>query len=94
MQAYRLYIDESGDEGIDTGDIIFQEELDIPPKATLHQMMMQTKLIGAQMLLKAIESINSGEYPPVYANKDESSYYSFPDKQSYKTFLKNGYKIL
>lgn len=50
---------------IDTGDLLFQESIPIGPDETageLHDRMMQ---VGAQLVLKSVKSIESGQVKPI-----------------------------
>ena len=80
------------EKGIDTGKIILIDEVEIPPAATMDYMLTATKLKGAELLLKAIDSISSGEVQAEYAH-GEGSYFSFPTRQSYNDFKSFGYKL-
>ena len=80
------------EKGIDTGKIILQKELEIPPHATLDYMLRVTKLKGAELLLEAIRQIAEGTIQAFYP-EGEGSYFSFPTKDSYKDFKSHGYKL-
>lgn len=80
------------EKGIDTGKIILNDEVDIPPAATMDQMLTLTKIRGSQLLLEAVDKISSGQTQPQYA-QGEGSYFSFPTSKSYKDFKAHGYKL-
>lgn len=80
------------EKGIDTGKIILQDEIDIPPETTLDHMLITSKLRGAELLVEAIGKIDSGNQEAFYA-EGEGSYFSFPTPQSYQDFRKHGYKL-
>ena len=80
------------EKGIDTGKIILNDEVEIPPAATMDYMLTVTKLKGADLLLKAIDIISSGEVCAEYAH-GEGSYFSFPTRQSYNDFKRFGYRL-
>ncbi len=80
------------EKGIDTGKIILQDEVEIPPHATLDKMLKITKLKGAELLIKAIKQIADGTTQAFYS-EGEGSYFSFPTPESYKKFKKHGYKL-
>ena len=80
------------EDGIDTGKIILQDELEIPPKTTLNHMLRVTKLRGVELLIDAIRQIGSGTSRACYA-EGEGSYFSFPTAESYRQFKRLGYKL-
>jgi methionyl-tRNA formyltransferase len=80
------------EKGIDTGKIIFRDEVEIPPNTTLDHMLRITKLKGAELLVKAIEQIEKGNVQAFYP-EGEGSYFSFPTPDSYKEFKNRGYKL-
>ena len=45
------------DIGIDTGDIIMQEEIDIPEKQTMGELFESLSVLGAELIIKALPSI-------------------------------------
>ena len=80
------------EKGIDTGKILLNDEVEIPPATTMDHMLTVTKLRGAELLLEAIDRISSGEVKGEHAH-GEGSYFSFPTRQSYKDFKSFGYKL-
>ena len=80
------------EKGIDTGKIILQEELEIPPHATLDYMLRVTKLKGAELLLGATKQIAEGTVQGFYP-EGEGTYFSFPTPVSYKDFKNHGFKL-
>jgi methionyl-tRNA formyltransferase len=80
------------EKGIDTGKVIVQGEIEIPPGATMDFMLKETKLRAADLLLEAVQQIDSGNVSAFYP-EGEGTYFSFPTPESYKEFKKNGYKL-
>lgn len=80
------------EKGIDTGKILLQTEMEIPPKTTLHKMLTVTKVKGAELLLEAIRQIEGGKVNAHYA-QSEGSYFSYPTPESYKIFKSRGHKL-
>ncbi len=80
------------EKGIDTGKIIFQDDVEIPPHTTLDYMLKITKLKGAELLIKAIKQITEGTVQAFYP-EDKGNYFSFPTPESYKKFRNHGYKL-
>jgi methionyl-tRNA formyltransferase len=80
------------EEGIDTGKIILQEEMDIPPYSTMDYMLRITKIKGAELLVKAIDQISQGTVQAFYP-QEQGNYFSFPTPESYTNFRNYGYKL-
>ena len=57
------------DIGIDTGDIIMQEEIDIPEKQTMGELFESLSVLGANLIVKALPSIIDGTC--TFAKQDE-----------------------
>jgi methionyl-tRNA formyltransferase len=59
---------------IDTGDIIYQEKTDIGPDETTGELYNRLKVIGADLVLKTVQSIENQtitSYPQPYTDKDK-----------------------
>jgi polysaccharide deacetylase family protein (PEP-CTERM system associated) len=80
------------EKGVDTGKIVLQDDVEIPPHTTLDYMLRTTKLRGAELLVKAIKQIAEGTVESFYP-EGEGSYFSFPTPDSYKEFKSRGYKL-
>ncbi len=80
------------EEGIDTGRVLLQDEVEIPEGATLDHMLTITKIKGGDLLVRAIHAIEAGKVNPVYVD-GEGSYFSFPTAESYEQFKSHGDKI-
>ena len=48
------------DEGMDTGDILLQEELNILPTETTEELSNKLSNLGAKLLIKTLEELKSG----------------------------------
>lgn len=79
--------------GIDTGDIIKQVFVPIEPNDSLHDMIVKTKRIGADLMIEVIDDFRSGKisYSPLAG---EGSYYTFPTRKDAKEFKKRGKRLL
>jgi methionyl-tRNA formyltransferase len=53
------------DEGLDTGDILLQEDLDISPDDTADTLGQKLSETGASLLIKTIEKLKDGSLHPV-----------------------------
>jgi len=51
------------DKGMDTGPIYRQKEIDIPNHATTESLLQELAILGAPVVLQAIEAIESSEVP-------------------------------
>jgi methionyl-tRNA formyltransferase len=80
------------EKGIDTGRIVLQDEVSIPSKTTLDNMLKVTKKRGAELLSESIKQVVTGSASAYYP-EDKGSYYSFPTKESYISFKNKGYKL-
>lgn len=77
------------DKGIDSGPIIVQESLKIGNR-TQEQLIIETKKIGMNCILKSIDLINNNNFQLIENNPEEKSYYSFPTKNDVRIFKKLG----
>jgi len=62
------------DKMLDAGDIILQQEVDIQPDDTTGTLSQKLSLIGAELLLKAIELINEGKAPRIKQDISQVTY--------------------
>lgn len=53
------------DEGLDTGDVLMGEPVDIGPEETSGQLFDRVSAIGAKTLVTALEKLQAGELKPV-----------------------------
>ena len=49
------------DIGIDTGDILFQEKLDVLPNETCGELFDRLSVVGADAIIKALKLIENGQ---------------------------------
>jgi methionyl-tRNA formyltransferase len=80
------------EKGIDTGKIILQDDIEIPEHTTLDYMLKETRLRGAELLIKAIKQIAEGTVEAFYA-EGNGTYFSFPTRDSYRQFKRQGYRL-
>jgi len=78
------------DEGIDSGPIVVQKKVKIDKSWTQRDLIKETKKIGMDAIIEAIEKIDSGNYGLIPNPKEESSYFSFPTREDVKDFLAKG----
>ncbi len=81
------------DDGIDTGGIIYQEEIPITPDDTEHSLYFKCCEAGAPLLMKALTGFEAGNVKSVTNENTGASYYSLPRKEAVCQFRKNGRKF-
>jgi len=69
-------------EYLDDGPIILQEKVKIEPKDTQHTILLKTKMLGAELLLKALDQIELGTVKTKPNSRNEATYYLFPKVES------------
>tara|TARA_B110000438_G_scaffold18396_2_gene17077 strand:- start:1557 stop:2321 length:765 start_codon:yes stop_codon:yes gene_type:complete len=77
------------DEGIDSGPIIVQKKIEIKNQ-TQEQLIIQTKKIGMEAIVEAINLINENTFTLVENDDSKKSYFSFPKKSDVDFFKKIG----
>lgn len=62
------------DEGMDTGDILLQEETEIDPQEIYDDLHDRLSILGARLLLKAIEDRSAGKSTPLRQDSSKATY--------------------
>jgi methionyl-tRNA formyltransferase len=62
------------DAGMDTGDMLLQEELSIGPKETASQLAARMSETGAALMLKTLRGLSSGTIAPRSQNHQAATY--------------------
>ncbi len=62
------------DEGIDTGDFLTQQPVDIDPNETTGELSDRLSKIGANLLIKTLPEYFNGRIPLVHQNDQEATY--------------------
>ncbi len=62
------------DEGIDTGDILLAEKTAIGENETSSELFERLSLMGAELLLKTIDALQSGEITPKKQDNTQATY--------------------
>lgn len=78
------------DEGIDSGPILVQKRVPIPPDMTQEQLITQTKKLGMDAIIESIEKIHHGGYELIPNPEEEKTYFSRPQRKDVVEFLNNG----
>jgi methionyl-tRNA formyltransferase len=77
------------DEGIDSGPILVQKRIEIGDRS-LDALIRDTKRIGVDALVEAIDIIDQGDYTLIDNDDRDMTYFSFPTRQDVKEFLSRG----
>ena len=77
------------DEGIDSGPIIIQEEVEIGD-LTQEQLIKYTKKIGMEAIANSIDLIKNDEVQLIKNDASKKTYFSFPTRDDVLVFKKNG----
>jgi methionyl-tRNA formyltransferase len=79
--------------GIDGGEIIARRRVPIRQGETLRSLMLQTKRIGAELVLETIGRMRSGPVATLPNPPGEGSYHSFPTRDDVARFLAAGHRF-
>jgi len=80
-------------KGIDEGDIILQEKVEITPEETLHSLMKKCKEVGANLLLEVLKQFEEGSVSALPSRLEEGSYFSFPRREDVRRFKAYGRRV-
>lgn len=61
-------------EGLDTGDILLQEEIDIERSDTAGSLSMKLSGIGVKLLIRTLDGLDRGEIIPVPQDHEKATY--------------------
>lgn len=83
------------DEGMDTGDIILKQEVEIMQEDNVLSLYDKLSMVGTKLLLEALDKIENGTAVFEKQNEQESSYYPMLKKEDGKIdFNKNARDIV
>jgi len=80
------------DEGIDSGPIIVQTEVEIGNR-TQEELISHTKKLGMEAIAKSIDLIQKNEVKLIENDPSKKTYFTFPTRQDVLEFKKNGKKF-
>ena len=80
------------DEGIDSGPIIVQTEVEIGNR-TQEELINHTKKLGMEAIAKSIDLIQKNEVKLIENDPSKKTYFTFPTRQDVLEFKKNGKKF-
>ena len=69
------------DDGINTGDIIMQEELLVLPCDTEAKLIVRTLAIGAPLLVRAVDTLITGTAQRIVQVESDATYFGFPNQR-------------
>lgn len=79
------------DKGIDTGDIIFQEKVEISPEDTVGSLYYDKLYpLGLKLIAQAVEGIRKGTAPRIPQDSDKATYQPMITEDDVKIDWKNG----
>jgi len=81
------------EEGLDTGDIVIQKEVDILSSDSVDSLTKRMSIVGSEILQTAIENIQLNKLELKKQNLGSGSYYSQPTKKDLTHFKKQGKKF-
>lgn len=77
------------DEGIDSGPIVVQEQVEIGDQSQ-EELIKVTKKMGMEAIAKAVDLIEKDKVIFINNNASHKTYYSFPNRNDTNDFLKQG----
>jgi methionyl-tRNA formyltransferase len=80
------------DEGIDSGPIIVQKEVEIGNR-TQEELILHTKKLGMDAIAKSIDLIQKEQVQLIENDISQKTYFSFPTRQDVLEFKRNGKKF-
>jgi methionyl-tRNA formyltransferase len=80
------------DEKFDTGDLLLQEKILVTPDDTITSLSYQSAILGAEMLVKAVNLIAAGSPPHIPQDNSQASYHSWPKPTDQRRFREQGGK--
>lgn len=80
-------------QDIDAGDIVEVEDFDIGAEESLHEFIIRSKRIACEVLLRAIQRVQSGTVQTRPMKKEEGSYFGFPTREGYREFRRRGRRL-
>lgn len=78
------------DEKFDTGDLLLQEKITVDPADTLTTLQYKSSVVGADMLVKAVNLVAEGNPPHISQDNSRASYHSYPKPKDQRRFRQNG----
>ena len=70
-------------EGMDTGDILSQEPIEVPSGISYAELELQCAALGGELLARAVWDMHTGIAAPVPQAEAHSSYHPFPSEEDF-----------
>jgi len=81
------------DEGLDTGDIIVQEKVNVVKNDSAFALFYRCCLRARGLLVKVTDEIEAGTVTSYEQDLSNKTYFSWPNKECMKNLRKNGYRL-
>ena len=78
------------DEKFDTGNLLLQEKIIVEPGDTLTSLQYKSAVVGANMLVQAVNLVAGGNPPRISQDNHQASYHSLPTPADQYRFRKQG----
>jgi methionyl-tRNA formyltransferase len=80
-------------EQIDAGDLCAQRAFDVLPHESLHEFLLRSKAIAAELVLQALADIERGTVERRRLDLSQGSYYSWPNGADVERFRAAGRRV-
>jgi len=80
-------------EQIDAGDLCAQRSFDVAPDESLHEFLLRSKQISAELVLDVLADIERGTVEARPIDLSQGSYYSWPDRAAVERFRAAGRRL-
>jgi methionyl-tRNA formyltransferase len=81
------------EQGLDVGDIIVQEKVDVLRNDSAFSLFYRCCLQARQLLNKIVDEIEAGTVASYEQDLSKKSYFSWPTKECVKNLHENGYRL-
>lgn len=78
------------DEKFDTGHLLLQEKIKVEPKDTILSLSYKSAVVGAEMLVEAVNLVAEGNPPRLPQDHSQASYHSWPKPADQRRFRRQG----
>jgi folate-dependent phosphoribosylglycinamide formyltransferase PurN len=78
------------DEKFDTGQVLLQEKISVLPNDTILSLSYKSSVVGADMLVKAVNLIAAGSPPHLPQDNSQASYHTWPKLADQRRFRRQG----
>lgn len=81
------------EEGLDEGDIIIQEKVNVLKGDSAFSLFYRCCLLASKLLVKVVDEIEAGTVTSYKQDLSKKTYFSWPTKKCVKNLHKNGYRL-